>query len=55
MTIEPTLRAHPTLQSIKLVDPAVDGPIEELILSGTVFGFGVFNLVFRYFLPKSKE
>ena len=55
ITIGSTLRVHSTLQSIKLVDPAMDGPTKELILSGTVFGFGVFNLVFRYFLPKSKE
>ena len=55
ITIGSTLQVHSTLQSIKLMDPAVDGPIEEFILSGTMFGFGVFNLVFCYFLPKSKE
>ena len=36
------------------VDPAVDGPIEELILSGTAFGFGLFNLVFSLLPAKVK-
>lgn len=28
-----------------------DGPVEDLIIAGTAFGFGLFNLVFSL-LPK---
>ncbi|TFK66270.1 hypothetical protein BDN72DRAFT_844550 [Pluteus cervinus] len=33
------------------VESAPDGPVEELIISGTAFGYGLFNLVFSL-LPK---
>lgn len=31
-----------------------DGPVEELIVSGTAFGYGLFNLVFSL-LPKKVQ
>ncbi|KAK7443214.1 Mitochondrial outer membrane protein iml2 [Stygiomarasmius scandens] len=33
---------------------AIDGPVEDLILAGTAFGFGLFNLVFSL-LPKKVQ
>ena len=31
-----------------------DGPVEELVVSGTAFGYGLFNLVFSL-LPKKVQ
>lgn len=35
-------------------ETAPDGPVEDLIISGTAFGFGLFNLIFSL-LPKKVQ
>ncbi|KAK7062759.1 Mitochondrial outer membrane protein iml2 [Paramarasmius palmivorus] len=44
----------PSASTAPLPSPAQDGPIEDLIVCGTAFGFGLFNLVFSL-LPKKVQ
>ncbi|ESK92762.1 hypothetical protein Moror_15935 [Moniliophthora roreri MCA 2997] len=44
----------PAASTTTLAAPAQDGPIEDLIVAGTAFGYGLFNLVFSL-LPKKVQ
>ncbi|KAL0946369.1 hypothetical protein HGRIS_012600 [Hohenbuehelia grisea] len=43
-----------TVPNSAALDASFDGPVEEMIVSGTAFGYGLFNLVFSL-LPKKVQ